>query len=100
MNEFYNKLQEITLFELEQFKEEISNLNEAIITKEITLKNGLMIRISKWLGMDAFVKFNHKTDISSYTFEELIKTNYIPEKYQKYEFLEVHSRNLAFGNLV
>lgn len=59
-----------------------------------------MIRISKWLGMDAFVKFNHKTDISSYTFEELIKTNYIPEKYQKDEFLEVHSRNLAFGNMV
>ncbi len=100
MNEFYNKLQEITIFELEQFKEEISNLNEAIITKEITLKNGLMIRISKWLGMDAFVKFNHKTDIDSYTFEELIKTNYIPEKYQKDEFLEVYSRNLAFGNLV
>jgi len=100
MNEFYNKLQEITLFELQQFKEEISNLNEAIITKEITLKNGLMIRISKWFGMDVFVKFNHKTDIDSYTFEELIKTNYIPEKYQKDEFLEVHSRNLAFGNLV
>lgn len=100
MNEFYNKLQEITLFELEQFKEEISNLNEAIITKEITLKNGLMIRISKWLGMDVFIKFNHKTDVSSYTFEELIKTNYIPEKYQKDEFLEVHSRNLAFGNMV
>ena len=100
MNEFYNKLQEITLFELEQFKEEISNLNEAIITKEITLKNGLMIRISKWLGMDVFVKFSHKTDISSYTFDELITLNYIPEKYQKDEFLEVHSRNLAFGNLV
>ena len=100
MNEFYNKLQEITLFELEQFKEEISNLNEAIITKEITLKNGLTIRISKWLGMDVFVKFNHKTDVSSYTFEELIKTNYIPEKYQKNEFLEVHSRNFAFGNMV
>jgi len=100
MNVFYNKLQETTLFELEQFKEEISNLNEAIITKEITLKSGLMIRISKWFGMDVFVKFNHKTDIDSYTFEELIKTNYIPEKYQKDEFLEVHSRNLAFGNLV
>lgn len=100
MNEFYNKLHEFTLSELEQFHKEISNLNEAIITKEITLKNGLMIRISKWLGMDAFVKFNHKTDIDSYTFEELIKTNYIPEKYQKDEFLEVHSQNLAFGNMV
>ena len=100
MNVFYNKLQETTLFELEQFKEEISNLNEAIITKEITLKSGLMIRISKWFGMDVFVKFNHKTDIDSYTFEELIKTNYIPEKYQKDELLEVHSRNLAFGNMV
>lgn len=100
MNEFYNKLQEITLFELEQFNQEISNRNETIITKEITLKNGLMIRISKWFGMDVFVKFNHKTDMDSYTFEELIKTNYIPEKYQKDEFLEVHSRNLAFGNMV
>lgn len=100
MNVFYNKLQEITLYELEQFNQEISNRNEAIITKEITLKNGLMIRISKWLGMDVFVKFNHKTDIDSYTFEELIETNYIPEKYQKDEFLEVHSRNLAFGNMV
>lgn len=100
MNVFYNKLQEITLFELQQFKEEISNLNEAIVTKEITLKNGLMIRISKWFGMDVFVKFNHKTDMDSYTFEELIKTNYIPEKYQKDEFLEVHSRNLVFGNMV
>lgn len=100
MNEFYNKLQEITLFELEQFNQEISNRNEAIITKEITLKNGLMIRISKWFGMEVFVKFNHKTDIDSYTFEELIETNYIPEKYQKDEFLEVHSRNLAYGNMV
>ncbi len=100
MNVFYNKLQEITLFELEQFNQEISNLNEAIITKEITLKNGLMIRISKWFGMDVFVKFNHKTDIDSFTFEELIETDYIPEKYQKDKFLEVHSRNLAFGNMV
>lgn len=100
MNEFYNKLQEITLFELEQFNQEISNRNEAIITKEITLKNGLMIRISKWFGMEVFVKFNHKTDISSYTFDELITLNYIPEKYQKDEFLEVHSRNLAYGNMV
>ena len=100
MNVFYNKLQEITLYELEQFNQEISNRNEAIITKEITLKNGLMIRISKWFGMEVFVKSNHKTDIDSYTFEELIETNYIPEKYQKDEFLEVHSRNLAFGNLV
>lgn len=100
MNVFYNKLQEITLFELEQFNQEISNRNETIITKEITLKNGLMIRISKWFGMEVFVKFNHKTDIDSYTFEELIETNYIPEKYQKDEFLEVHSRNLAYGNMV
>src|SRR5690554_5950570 len=99
MNVFYNKLQEITLYELEQFNQEISNRNEAIITKEITLKNGLMIRISKWFGMEVFVKFNHKTDIDSYTFEELIETNYIPEKYQKDEFLEVHSRNLAYGNI-
>lgn len=100
MNEFYKKLQEIALIELKQFNQEISNLNEAIITKEITFKNGLMIRISKWFGMDAFVKFNHKTDIDSFTFEELIETDYIPEKYQKEEFLEVHSRNLAFGNMV
>ncbi|MEC4114762.1 hypothetical protein VSO92_11685 [Myroides pelagicus] len=100
MNEFYNKLHEFTLSELEQFHKEILNINEAIITKEITLKNGLTIRISKWLGMDAFVKFNHKTDISSYTFDELITLNYIPEKYQNEEFLEVHSRNLAFGNMV
>lgn len=100
MNVFYNKLQEITLYELEQFNQEISNRNETIITKEITLKNGLMIRISKWFGMEVFVKFNHKTDIDSYTFEELIETNYIPEKYQKDEFLEVHSRNLAYGNMV
>lgn len=47
MNVFYNKLHEITLFELEQFKEEILNLNEGIITKEIILKNGLVMRISK-----------------------------------------------------
>lgn len=100
MNEFYKKLQEITFFELEQFNQEISNLNEAIVTKEITLKNGLMIRITKWFGLDAFVKFNHKTDINSFTFEELIEIDYIPEKYQKDEFLEVHSRNLAFGNMV
>src|SRR5690606_19997489 len=100
MNEFYNKLQEITLYELEQFNQEISNRNEAIITKEITLKNGLMIRISKWLNMDAFVKFSHKNDLHSYTFDELIKVDYIPEKYQKEKFLKVHSRNLAFGNMV
>lgn len=100
MNEFYKKLQEITFFELEQFNQEISNLNEAIVTKEITLKNGVMICISKWFGMDAFVKFNHKKDINSFTFEELIETDYIPEKYQKDEFLEVHSRNLAYGNMV
>jgi len=52
MNAFYKKLHQITLFELKQFNQEISNLNESIITKEITLKNGLMIRISKWFGMD------------------------------------------------
>jgi len=28
MNAFYSKLQEITLFELEQFNQEVSNLNE------------------------------------------------------------------------
>lgn len=100
MNAFYKKLHQITLFELKQFNQEISNLNEAIITKEITLKNGLIIRISKWLGTDTFVKFNHKTDIDSFTFEELIETDYIPVKYQKDEFLEVHSRNLAYGNAV
>ena len=46
MNVFYNKLQEITLYELEQFNQEISNWNEAIITKEITLKNGSKITVS------------------------------------------------------
>ncbi|WP_333663814.1 hypothetical protein [Chishuiella changwenlii] len=97
MNAFYNKLHAFTLSELEQFNKEILNLDEPIITKEITLKNGLMIRISKWLNMDTFVKFNHKTDIDSYTFEELIKTNYIPKKYQKEEFLEVHSS--SFGKI-
>ena len=100
MNEFYNKLQELALSELEQFQKEILNTDEAIITKEITLKNGLMIRISKWFGMDVFVKFGHKNDLHSYTFDELIKVDYIPEKYQKDEYLEVHSRNLAFGNMV
>ncbi len=101
MNTFYNKLQEFTLLEIQKFQKEISvqNLEESIITKEITLKNGLVIRISKWLNMDIFVKFKHKTDIDSYTFEELIKTNYIPEKYQKDEYLEVHSRNLAYGKM-
>lgn len=91
MNVFYNKLQEITLFELEQFNQEISNLNEAIITKEIILKNGLVIRISKWLVMDAFVNFSHKNDINSYSFDELMEMDYIPEKYQNFEFLEVYS---------
>lgn len=102
MNAFYNKLQDVALFELKQFNQEIStrNSNDLIVTKEITLKNGLVIRITKWSSMDAFVKFNHKNDIGSYTFEELIETNYIPEKYQKDEFLEVHSRNFAYGNLV
>lgn len=100
MNAFYNKLYEIALSELEQFNKEILNLDEPIITKEITLKNGLMIRLSKWLNMDSFVKFNHKTDVSSYTFHELITLDYIPEKYQKDEYLEVHSRNLTFGNMV
>jgi len=94
MNTFYNKLQEFTLLEIQKFQKEISvqNLEESIITKEITLKNGLVIRISKWLSIDVSVTFHHKNDIlSSYTFEELIEANYIPEKYQNFEFLEVHS---------
>lgn len=100
MNVFYNKLHEFTLSELEQFHKEILNIDKPIVTKDITLKNGLVIRISKWLSMNTFVKFGHKNDLHSYTFNELIKVDYIPEKYQKEEFLEVHSRNLAFGNMI
>ncbi len=95
MNEFYNKLQEIALFELKQLNNEISTENSPIITKEITLKNGLVIRISKWLAMDAFVKFTHKNDINSYSFDELVEMDYIPEKYQNFGFLEVHSSTFA-----
>lgn len=95
MNEFYNKLQEIALLELEQFNKEVLVENAPIITKEITLKNGLVIRISKWLAMDGFVKFSHKNDINSYSFDELIEMDYIPEKYQNFEFLEVHSSTFA-----
>jgi len=91
MNTFYNKLQEIALFELKQFNNEISTEDYPIITKEITLKNGLVIRISKWLAMDAFVKFSQKNDTNSYSFDELVEMDYIPEKYQNFEFLEVHS---------
>ena len=95
MNTFYNKLQEIALFELKQFNNEISEENAPIITKEITLKNGLVICISKWLAMDAFVKFTHKNDISSYSFNELITMNYVPEQHQKLGLLEVYSSTFA-----
>lgn len=95
MNEFYNKLQEIALFELKQFNKEILAENAPIITKEITLKNGLVICISKWLAIDAFVKFTHKNDTNSYSFDELVEMDYIPEKYQNFEFLEVHSSSFA-----
>lgn len=95
MNEFYNKLHEIALFQLKQFNNEISTEDSPMITKEITLKNGLVIRISKWLTMDAFVKFTHKNDINSYSFEEFIEMDYVPEKYQNLEFLEVHLSSFA-----
>src|SRR5690606_17547595 len=94
MNTFYNKLHEFALLEIQKFQKEISvqNLEESIITKEITLKNGLVIRISKWLSIDVSVTFHHKNDIlSSYTFEELIEADYIPEEYQKLEFLAEYS---------
>lgn len=94
MNEFYNKLQKIVVSELDQFKKEISKrtLEETVnITKEITLKNGLVIRFSKLLTTDIFVRFYHKNDIDSYTFDELIKLEYIPKEYQTQNFLEVHS---------
>jgi len=42
-----------------------------------------MIRISKWFGIDVFVKFNHKTDIDSYTFDELIELDYIPKNIKR-----------------
>lgn len=95
MNGFYSKLHEIALFELQQFNKEISTEDSPIITKEITLKNGLVIRISKWLSIDAFVKFTHKIDINSYSFEEFIEMDYVPEKHQNLEFLEVHSSSFT-----
>jgi len=95
MNEFYSKLYEIALFELKEFNNEISTEDSPIMTKEITLKNGLVIRISKWLAMDAFVKFTHKNDINSYSFDELVKMDYVSEKHQKLDFLEVHSSSFA-----
>src|SRR5690606_27369739 len=95
MNEFYSKLHELALFELKQFNNEISTEDSPMMTKEITLKNGLVIRISKWLTMDAFVKFTHKNDINSYSFDELVKMDYVLEKHQKLDFLEVHSSSFA-----
>ena len=95
MNEFYNKLQEIALFELKKFNNEVLTEDSPMITKEITLKNGLVIRISKWLAMDAFVKFTHKNDIDSYSFDELIAMNYVPEQHQNLEFLEVNLSSFA-----
>ncbi|TDS59633.1 hypothetical protein [Myroides indicus] len=95
MNEFYNKLYEIAFFELKQFNKEILAENTPIITKEITLKNGLVICISKWLAIDAFVKFTHKNDTNSYSFDELLAMNYVPEQHQNLEFLEVHSSSFT-----
>lgn len=95
MNEFYSKLYEIARFELEQFNSDVLAENVPIITKEVTLKNGLVIRISKWLAMDAFVKFTHKNDINSYSFDELITMNYVPEQHQNLGLLEVHSSSFA-----
>lgn len=98
MNEFYNKLHKIALFELQQFNNEVSTEDSPVITKEITLKNGLVIRISKWLAMDAFVKFTHKNDINSYSFDELLAMNYVPEQHQNLMLLEVHSS--SFGKMI
>ena|SRR5690554_1721225 len=95
MNEFYNKLHEIALFELKQFNNEVSAEDSPIITKEITLKNGLIIRISKWLTMDTFVNFTHKNDINSYSFDELVTMNYVPKEHQNLELLEAHSSSFA-----
>lgn len=95
MNEFYSKLHEIALFELKQFNNEVSTEDSPIITKEITLKNGLVIRISKWFTMDAFVKFTHKNDTNSYSFEEFIEMDYVPEKHQNSGLLEAHSSSFA-----
>ena|SRR5690554_58442 len=95
MNKFYRKLHEIALFELKQFNNEVSTEYSPIITKEITLKNGLVICISRWLAMDAFVKFTHKNDINSYSFDELITMNYVPEQHQNLGLLEVHSSSFA-----
>jgi len=39
----------------------------------------------------------HVKDLYSYTLEELIENNYIPESFQKSEFLEVHSFVYCYG---
>lgn len=95
MNEFYNKLHEIALFELKQFNNEVSTEDSPIITKEITLKNGLIIRISKWSTMDTFVNFTHKNDINSYSFDELVTMNYVPKEHQNLGLLEAYSSSFA-----
>lgn len=95
MNEFYNKLHEIALFELKQFNNEVSTEDSPIITKEITLKNGLIIRISKWSTIDTFVNFTHKNDINSYSFDELVTMNYFPKEHQNLGLLEAYSSSFA-----
>lgn len=101
MNEYYIGLQEVVSTELEKFKKFLNSKEykkkPTIVTADITLKNGLVIYISKWLTVDFFIQFRHVNDLYSYTLAELIELNYIPEKYQKAEFLTVHSTVYAYG---
>lgn len=101
MNEYYLGLQKVVSSELEKFIKFLNSqeykTKPTIVTVDITLKNGLVIYISKWLTVDFFVKFRHVNDLSFYTLEELIEMNYIPESFQKSEFLEIHSTVYAYG---
>jgi len=101
MNEYYLGLQQVVSVELEKFKQFLNKQEfkkkPTIVSADITLKNGLVIYICKWLTVDFVVKFKHVKDLYSYTLEELIENNYIPESFQKSEFLEVHSFVYCYG---
>lgn len=101
MNEYYLGLQQVVSSELEKFIQFLNSQEykkkPTIFSADITLKNGLVIYISKLFTVDFFVQFRHVNDLYSYTLEELIEMNYIPENFQKPEFLEIHSTVYAYG---
>lgn len=95
MNDYFIGLLQLTIKELKAFRRKTKKIEK---TKEVqyfyydvVLKNGMVIHFFSFCNGKQGFYFHHINDLSSYAIDELIELEYIPEKYQKKEFLEVVS---------